>query len=252
MMKQKILKILVISILLMLSVRSNADCRETSFKENYSNNFQKENVFFIKGVALDVFEYGRTIKVIEDLKGNFTGESSIFVWGAGNPPSSCMIVVTIERWDNIIRYQENDTLIMLVSPVVFENCFETFGDYETITCAYSVLKLSNGFVTGYIHPWGPLWGETTMSWEELQELLKNITAIQPIHIKNNIYQQNGTIFFENSGNKVIKLSFYDLSGKLTHEAMTTSNNYRPALAGNIFLCKINMGDEVQTVKYIAP
>ena len=236
----------------MLSVYSYADCSETSFKENYLKNFQKNEVFFIKGVALDVFEYGRTIKVIEDLKGNYTGESSIFVWGTGFPSNvsefeACM---TVERWDIITQYQENDTLLILVSPVVFENCLETFGDYATITCAYSVLKLLNGFVTGYIHPWGDLWGETTMPWEELQELLLNSTEIQSVKIKNNIYQQNGTIFFENLENKVVKLSFYDLSGKLIHEAITTSNSYHPVLTGNIFVCKININDKLHTIKYI--
>jgi|GEM_PF-2592967 len=248
-MKKEILKTILISILSMLSVYSYADCIETSFKENYLKNFQKNEIFFIKGVALDVFEYGRTIKVIEDLKGNYTGESSIFVWGAGNPPADCM---TIERWDIITQYQENDTLVMLISPVVFENCLETFGDYTTITCAYSVLKLSNGFVTGHIYPWGELWGEKTMSWEELQELLSNSTAIQSIEIQNNIYQQNGTIFFGNSENKITNLLFYDLSGQLVHEATTTSNSYRPILKGNIFVCKIKIKDKLYTIKYIVP
>ena len=75
----------------MFSVYSYADCDVKSFKENYVSNIQKNEVFFIKGVALEIFEYGRTIKVIEDLKGNYTGESSIFVWGAGNPPAGCII-----------------------------------------------------------------------------------------------------------------------------------------------------------------
>jgi hypothetical protein len=169
-MKIGALKIILISILPMLSMCLYADCREISFKENYLKYFQKDEVFFIKGIALDVFEYGRTIKVIEDLKGNFTGESSIFVWGAGNPPGGkgCM---SIERCDVITQYQKNDTLIMLVGPVAIKNCFETFGDYTTIPCAYSILKFSNGFVSGYIHPWELSWEEITMSWEELQELL---------------------------------------------------------------------------------
>jgi len=246
-MKKNIIKILLISILSVISAPSKANCDFVSFKENYLNNFQKDEVFFIKGVALDVFEYGRTIEVIEDLKGDFTGESSIFVWGAGNPPSGCM---TIERWDIITRYQENDTLIMLVYPVVYENCLETFGDYTTITCAFSVLKLSNDSVTGHIYPWGDLWGETTMPWKELQKLLLESTATQPIKTRNSIYQWNGTIFFENPENKAIKLSFYDLFGRLVHEAVTTSNSYRPILTGNIFVCRINMNNELQTIKYI--
>ena len=250
-MKKENFKIILVSILSMLSVYSYADCIETSFKENYLKNFKKNEVFFIKGVALDIFEYGRTIKVIEDLKGNYTGKSSIFVWGTGKPPSG-IVCETFERWDIITQYQENDTLIMLLQPVVFENCLETLGEYTTITCAYSVLKLSSGFVTGYIYPWGELWGETTISWEELQELLSNSTAIQSVKIQNNIYQQNGTVFFENSESKAVKLSFYDLCGKLVHEATTTFNSYNPVLTGNIFVCKIIINDKLHTIKYIVP
>ena len=243
----------------MISVHSNASCLFTlkSFTENYSNNFQKNEIFFIKGVALEIYEYGRTIKVIEDLKGNLDDKSSIFVWGGGAPSEeSGFICIANARSESMLWYNENDTLIMLVGkPYVHEECIETSGDYATFECGYSILKLSNGLVTGRIFPPLNEWQyppEITMSWEELQAYLNNITAIQPIYIKNNIYQQNGTIFFENSGNKVVKLSFYDLSGKLVHEAITTSNSYRPALAGNIFVCKINMNDEVVTIKYIAP
>ena len=234
----------------MLSVYSYADCMVISFKENYSENFQKNEIFFIKGVALDVFEYGRTIKVIEDLKGNYTGESSIFVWGGGSPSEgSGFVCISNERSDNITQYQENDTLIMIVvKSYSYESCpIEDSNDYATIACAYSVLKLSNGFVTGYIRV-----GVETMLWEELQELLSNSTTIQSVEIQNNIHQHNGTIFFENSENKIINLLFYDLSGKLIHEATTTSNSYRPVLKGNIFVCKIKINDKLYTIKYIVP
>ena len=284
MMKAKIFKILLISILSILSMYSNANCGwVATFKENYLYYFQKDDIFFIKGVALDVFEYGRTIEVIEDLKGNFTGESSIFVWGGGNSPKDSGCIPTNERMDHIELYQENDTLIMLVKSVTFE-CLEAISDYTTITCGYSVLKLSNGFVTGEILPleerdadWWNWWnwyesmpkeekilyfqslpeeerfmlGMHTMPWRELQTLL-NTTAIQSVQVKNNIYQQNGTIFFENQENKSVKLLFYDLSGRLLHEAITTSNSYRPVLTGNIFVCKININNDSQTIKYIVP
>ena len=173
----KMFMLLLISILFFFSINSKASCgyaTDASFKQNYARNFQKENVFFIKGVALDVVEYGRHIKVIEDLKGNFKGDSTILVWGAGSPSSgsSCM---TTEKLDYLTQYQENDTLIMLVSPVTFENCVEVFGGYTTFGCTYCVLKLSNGYVTGYIEPyiWGELMKETTMPWDELQKFLSN-------------------------------------------------------------------------------
>jgi len=180
-----IFKIALIGILSMFSVYSYADCIEISFKENYLNNFKKNEIFFIKGVAQEIFEYGRTIEVIEDLKGNFVGESSIFVWGAGNPPSDS-VCMTVERWDIITQYQENDTLIMLINPVAYEDCLETFGGYTTIGCAYSVLKLSNGFVTGRIFPPLEEWQypeEITISWEELQKKLALLNANQKLKVK---------------------------------------------------------------------
>ena len=64
----------------MFSGYSYADCLARSFKDNYVDNFSKNEVYFIKGIALDIFEYGRTI-VIEDLKGNYIGESINFCLG---------------------------------------------------------------------------------------------------------------------------------------------------------------------------
>jgi len=285
---------MLISILSMLSVHSYAECEWLdSFIEGYRDTFNNKNegfseVFLIKGIASDVYEYGRTIKVIEDLKGNFVGDSSIFVWGdyiSGFDFGSfhCM---SVERMDDITKYQENDTLIMLVFSVGYEQeqCLETFGDYVTVTCAHSVLKFSNGFVTGHITPFDVNYGlgitweewynmtdderyafmyslsdeewamfllETTMPWEELQELLFSLTAIRDVKINNTIYQSNGTVFFENPENKAVKLSFYDLSGRLVHETATTSNTYRPVLKKNIYVCRININGEQQTIKYIA-
>jgi len=229
----------------MLSAHSKADCEFFRFfKETYLWQLPRENIFFIKGVALEVFEYGRTIKVIEDLKGNFVGGSSIFVWGAsGFDDLDCIIS---ERSDNITLYQENDTLIMIIGEAgLNEECIETSSEYATMACSVSVLKLADGFVTGHISWWGQ-----TMSWEEFQTLLT--TSIQSVKAESKVYQQGGTIFFDNIGKKAVKLSFYDLFGKLVHETITISNNYRPALAGSIFICKININDEFQIIKYIAP
>ena len=224
-----------------------ADCFHiSSFTENYIKNFNNNKVFFIRGVALDVVEYGRTIKVIEDLKGNFDGESTIFVWGSGDPPKGC---ITINGWDDITKYKENDTLVMFIGDAVdyYGSCLEKPGDYKTLSCSSSVLKESNGILTGYIHS-GPSWEETSMTWEELQDLLT--TSNQYVNQKRyNIYQRNGYIFFENSGNEVVKLSFYDLSGKLVHEATTTSDNYRPNLTGAFIICRIKIKNELFIIKY---
>ena len=87
--------------------------------------------------------------------------------------------------------------------------------------------------------------------EDLKEQLFSLTAIQSVKTRNNIHQWDGTIFFENPENNIIKLSFYDLFGRLVHEALTTTDSYRPVLTGGIFVCKISINNEVQTIKYIA-
>ena len=179
-MKKKYVMFLLTSVLSLFSLNSKASCSSSgaSFKENYARNIQDEQVFFIKGVALDVVEYGRHIKVIEDLKGNFTGNTTILVWGGGDS-SSGRNCISNEKLDYLALYQENDTLIMLVKPVTYENCVEVFGGYTTFSCKQSVLKLSNGYVTGLINPyiWDEPWQEVTMPWDELQKFLSNVSFV---------------------------------------------------------------------------
>jgi len=257
-MKRIFLNILLISILSILSMHSNASCAYLrSFQEAYLKDSPKDDIFFIKGVAWDVFEYGRYIEVIEDLKGNLADESPIFVWGGGCPSDRDKYVCMSSSRMVMTQYNENDTLIMIVNKisVSYDGFIETTDDYAIIGCACSVLKLSNGFVTGLIFPPLEWWQdpeEITMPWEELKALLLNPDAIQSAKINNNICQWNGTIFFENQEYKTVKLSFYDLSGRLVHEVITTSNSYHPVLTRNVFVCKININDELRTIKYVAP
>ena len=165
----KTICLLLTGILSVMPLQSKASCAiAASFKESYAYYSHQGNVIFIKGVALDVVEYGRHIKVIEDLKGNFTGDSTILVWGAGS--FSIGVCMSNEKLDHLALYQENDTLIMLVKPVTFENCLEVFGGFTTFDCSISVLKLSNGNVTGRI---ARTWEETTMPWDEFQQFLAN-------------------------------------------------------------------------------
>ena len=138
-----------------------------AFKETYLRNFQKDDIFFIKGVALDISGHGRNIRVIKDLKGNFRGRSTIFVWGNGfsnNPASIC----AYGRQDNITRYRENDTLLMFVERTPCRD-FEPAGDYATLVGKRSVVRLSNGYVIGEINSWD---GEEKVLWEELQEKMQ--------------------------------------------------------------------------------
>jgi hypothetical protein len=168
--------------------------------ENFSNNFQNDDIFFIKGIALHTYKYGRNIQVIEDLKGNLTEKTSIFV--SGTPPHMCNFFYG--RQDHIINYHKNDTLIMIVWKIR-EVCecrrgIEKRGDFITIPCGVSVLEFSNGYVTGYIlsyeekdNWWDNMTREEwisfteglsseeyhaifmeTMPWEELQKKLQEL------------------------------------------------------------------------------
>ena len=139
-----------------------------SFKHTYLRYFHDEESYFIKGVALNVNKHGREIKVIEDLKGNFTGKSSIFVWGSTG--------VTCDnkgrhdaRIDFITQYQKNDTLIMFIGKANkrFNGDFERTSDYTTLYNYSSVVKLSNDHVAGYINNWG-----VDVLWDELQDELQ--------------------------------------------------------------------------------
>ena len=148
-------------------IPSAVDCMDNAFKQTYLCNFQTNEIFLIKGVALEVNEYGRQINVIEDLKGNFSDNSSIFVWGAGMPSNLEVVVMTNERVDNILQYNINDTLIMFVKKIdklYHDIGIEKGGDFTTLSCQRSTLKYSNGYVTGNINLFEE---ESIKDWNEL-------------------------------------------------------------------------------------
>jgi len=187
----------------------------TAFLENYSYSMDKENVmafentYVIKGVAGNVYKHGRNIRVIEDLKGNFDGKSTIFVWGSGSDNTSC-VRIPHYRMDHITRYQKNDVLMMVVGRIPEKShwhcsCFwgiENPGDYETSMFGFSVVKISKDNVTGFImpadqQPWANMSLEEqfsffenlpdeernlvkdAMPWEDFQALLKSV-EINPL------------------------------------------------------------------------
>ena len=152
----------------------SADCWSVlSFTENYLESFQNDEIFIIKGVVLDALFYGRNIKVIEDLKGNFADKSSIFVYGNNSDFDKYPIVVN-ERSDNFDRYHKGDTLIIIMEKVrrIYEGYIETCCDYATLVCASSIVNLSNDYITGYIKPLEGM--AQTMLWEEFQEEVAEI------------------------------------------------------------------------------
>lgn len=148
------------------------ECAGFPFIQTHLINLQDDGVFLFKGVALDVAQHGREIKVVEDLKGNFVGKSSVFVWGKSSTSFCDNKGRQDGRLDDITQYHKNDTLIMLIDNKIHNNynrAVERPNDYKTIGCCYSVLKLSNSIVSGYIT--SCYIGEETIQLEEFQKLL---------------------------------------------------------------------------------
>ena len=137
-------------------------------------------VYIIKGIILDKIEYGLNIKLVEDLKGNFPKNVNTFVlWGDGIP------FLCSNRVDDLKKYNNQDVLIVLLTPAHDlpadmipdgNTWFEEPEDYTTLTCTASVLKLSDGYVTGFIEPNNNKESEdiflTIMSWGDFQKKLR--------------------------------------------------------------------------------
>jgi hypothetical protein len=142
------------------------------FLESVSEHSKCCNAYLIRGVALNDYKYGRQIRFVEDLKGNFPKNINTFmVWGG-----SADYKITW-RYTNIQSYCDQDVLIMHLLPAEEYNLelpqgviwYEKPGDYCTFTFTSSVLKLYDGYVNGFISP-----EVYQMSWENLQEKIKEI------------------------------------------------------------------------------
>jgi len=145
---------------------------EIFFMEAVSKFSKCSDVYLIKGKALDVYEYGRNIELVEDLKGNFPKNVKTFVaWGGG------MGFISLGRMENLTWYDKGDILIMLLIPA-YEwpagsipsgfKWFEKPGDFTTLTCVRSIVKLTGNRVTGRILP-----NVDTMPWGNFQRRLNN-------------------------------------------------------------------------------
>lgn len=144
-----------------------SSCVPTSFADAYAK-ITEEHVFFIKGKVLEVIHHGNRIKIIEDLKRNFNGDSTFIVWGAGDISA---------RVDRLFDNDVNDTLLVLMTKNDLQENFlcpqceqyEKPEDFMTLDCYLSALKLSNGYVSGRLINAGQ---DTTMLWSELQKMLE--------------------------------------------------------------------------------
>jgi len=168
-----------------------ADCQVVSFMQGvlHSNSIEIE-VYIIKGIVLDEFEYGLNIKLIEDLKGNFPKNINTFrVWGSNTPFNSIL-----NRVDDLIWYDKDDTLIMLLTPTqdlshmhmeqpdeMKQIWLEIYEDYAILPCTFSCLKLSDNYVSGNIFPKNGIYStpyndinEDIMLYEDFQKELNKL------------------------------------------------------------------------------
>ena len=166
-------------------------CYLTSFVYTYSSHYNSSNVFFVMGEVLEPTHHGYKIEVVTDIKGNFNDSNYITVWGA-NPHNKRLDGAFLEdAWhnlqvkDTIVCFMEANSLFDINLP------YEKAEDYATLTCSYSVLKYSEGYVTGKIcrdisqplkdtivdWSFDELWivdENTTMLWSDLLELFEII------------------------------------------------------------------------------
>ena len=168
--------------------RSIESCRRLfSFIEGVSRYLHNDDVYVIKGIALEAYGYGRYIKLVEDFKGNFPTNDSIFMaWGN----SGSGIIVGDARGHYLAgQYDKDDILIMLLTNIYdeqLERYWEIYkyklgafpekpGDFRTIGCTFCVLKLSGDFITGQvIYPWE----ENYYDWDKLQWNIKSTPWIE--------------------------------------------------------------------------
>ena len=165
-----------------------------SFMEGVSRYLNDDNVYVIKGIALDAYEYGRHFELVEDMKGNFPENIENFiVWGAWNQKEYPFI--HSGRVDDFSLYNNQDILIMLLKTCGKDwvesmkdlyapsdiTWFEKPEDFRTINCTYSLIKLSDDSVAGTcIFPWDKIWwfvnGHHLQSvpLEKFNELLQEI------------------------------------------------------------------------------
>ena len=149
------------------------------FIEGVSMYLRNDSVYVIKGIALDTYQYGRNIKLVEDLKGNFPKEINTFIaWGSGfGPIESARIGNLSEHYDN------QDVLIMILTNYDYRFAkfwkdlryeeilgvpfFEKPEDFRTIGCTHAVLKLKDDIVTGSISR-----KDHVMFWDEFYKILQ--------------------------------------------------------------------------------
>ena len=176
-MKLNILNLKIILILLAVSVlgcekKEDDICTDpeclfnSTFFESVSRNSNNRNTYIIKGIVLDNKGQGRSIRLIEDLKGNFPkGVNGFTAYGK----STVYINTSFLRRDDLSLYDKHDVLIMHLT-----KAGAPFNFYATIDCDHSIVKLSDDYVTGHILAYeGIEWSEK----KPLEELIQYVDSL---------------------------------------------------------------------------
>lgn len=226
--------LLILGILFYTNIQ--ADCFISTFSSNYSNNYDNSDVYFVKGVKLKTIYHGIQLKVLEDIKHEIL-EDTIMVWCSdGNS----------FRVEYASDFNDNDTLYMLITKTDLEgnahrdlneipNDTESPSDYMPIHCSFSILKYSNGFLTGRITS---LSQDTTVSVSYIFNELT--TGINPSDSKMDIYlypnPASSKLYITMNG--VVSLpatiEIYDDNGRLIQNSMSDATEYALNISA---LCK---------------
>jgi len=149
--------------------RSSGDCLKVSgFFSAYSDFFNKNNVFILKGIINEriLDNYGLRIRVNEDFKGNFHNQENMILWQS------------LESSDFLHSFSASDEVIIISEKREWEdNNNNTHKDYFTINCYHSILKLSGGVVTGGIFA-DSYFPTDTISYEDFLLELSNINFVE--------------------------------------------------------------------------
>ena len=140
------------------------NCLHSSFLSGVEEVLSDPNssLYIIKGVALDAYNnYGRRIKLIEVLSGNFPENTdTLIVWGntngqRGDTNDTDWHYGRMEHLACYDCYKEGDILIMLLqrpSKVLEKRNWQAPSEYFTTFghCTSSVLWLRNNYVIGFV------------------------------------------------------------------------------------------------------
>lgn len=219
------------------------DCELIPFNSNYSNNYNSQDVFFIKGIKLKTVYHGIKIRILEDLKQNLQ-KDTIMVWCSdGNS-----FRIANSEW-----YNDNDTLLMLIIKTDLEgndpgdlndipDDLEKSDDYMPIHCAYSFLNNSNGLVSGKITS---VQQDTTMLVSDFVKQFSTVIKSPNYNSKVKIYPNpaNSELHFDISGHFTFPVvaEIYNSSGQLVQVAKSNAAKYiinLCPLTNGLFIVKV--------------